>query len=368
MKFSIQREQLFKPLQSIIGVVEKRHTMAILANVLIKAEKQTLTMTATDLEIEMIATATIHQPEEDGIVSVPARKLFDIVRALPEEAEIKVSQQGERVLIHSGRSRFVLSTLDAKDFPSIESDFTQEAIQIPQKKLQHILKRTYFAMAQQDVRYFLNGLLLEINDDVLRVVATDGHRLAMASEKLPGKVNAEQVIVPRKAVLELMRLLQDTDEPVALYVGSHHIRAVLPEMTFTSKLLDGRYPDYKRVIPSVGSNVMNVQKDRFKQALSRTAILSNEKYRGVRLNFTDQMLKLAANNPEQEEAEDEIEIKYKGDQFEIGFNVGYLLDVLGAIEGDDVQLSLTNANSSALIHDGKDGQQDSVYVVMPIKL
>ena len=366
MKLSIQRENLLKPLQAVIGVVEKRHTMAILANVLIKTEKTKLTIIATDLEIEMIATSKIDKPGNDGIVSVPARKLFDIVRSLPEESEIKLIQQDNRMVINSGRSRFVLSTLNAADFPSIESDFSQAPIKVPQNQLLHILKRTYFAMAQQDVRYFLNGLLLEIKEDTLRVVATDGHRLAMASEKLADKAASAQVIIPRKAVLELMRLLQESEKEVELYVGTHHVRIILPEVTFTSKLLDGRYPDYKRVIPAPGSNVMSADKSKFRQALSRTAILSNEKYRGVRLNFDNKLLKLAANNPEQEEAEDEIEVSYKGDKIEIGFNVSYLLDVLNAIDGDNIQVSLANANSSALIHDGTN--HESVYVVMPIRL
>lgn len=368
MKFSISCEVLLKPLQTVINVVQKRHTMAVLSNLLLKAKDNTLTIVATDLEIEMIVHANINLPDQDGEITVPARKFFDIVRSLAtqDDAMIDISTEKNQMTLKSGRSRFTLSTLAAKDFPSIEGDFKNKPVEVPYDTLNQILHKTNFAMAQQDVRYFLNGVLLEITDKEIRMVATDGHRLATASAALQGNDALVQVIVPRKAVLELMRLIQDQDGAAKIYAGAHHIRVELANVVFTSKLLDGRYPDYKRVIPVQGKHILNVDKNNFKQALHRTAILSNEKYRGVRLNLSDAALKLMTNNPEQEAAEDEIEAQYQGDALEIGFNIGYLLDVINAIEGDVFEMSLTGANSSALIKDPAD--KNATFVIMPIKL
>lgn len=368
MKLSIVRENLLKPLQALIGVVEKRHTMAILGNVLLRAEGNTLHLTATDLEVEISGKTTADAVSAEGAVTVPARKLYDIVRSLPEGASIKLAQEKGKVILVSGRSRFSLSSLPAEDFPAIDSALGDTQVILSQKMLAGLFRRTYFAMAQQDVRYFLNGMLLEVADNTIRVVATDGHRLAMSTEALNTSVNTKmQIIVPRKAVLELMRLIDEgSDGSVTLTIGSHHVRMDLPEYTFTSKLLDGRYPDYNRVVPTPGPNLLVAQKEMLKQALMRTAILSNEKYRGVRMLFNNADLKLMANNPEQEEAEDAIEVTYEGQDLEIGFNVSYLLDVLNAIEGDAVKVALNNTNSSALIHDAN--TQASLYVVMPIRL
>ncbi|MDF2529357.1 MAG: polymerase subunit beta [Gammaproteobacteria bacterium] len=367
MKFVIQRETLLKPLQAIIGVVEKRHTMAVLANILIVVKGQELRLTATDLEIEMISMVNLSQASEDGAITIPARKLLDICRSLPDSAQVEVSSDANnKVSIKSGRSRFSLVSLSAENFPSIEGNIGEIQVKLSQKAFTSLLKHTYFAMAQQDVRYFLNGMLLEVSEHNLRAVATDGHRLAMANESVKGYTGVTQVIVPRKAIIELMRLVEPTDEPIELTFGTSHIRAVLPQFTFTSKLLDGRYPDYNRVIPSPGANVLLAGKEVMKQALSRTAILSNEKYRGVRLQFEEKLLKLMANNPEQEEAQDELEVNYTGKELEIGFNVSYLLDVLNAIDGEAVKISLANANSSALIQD-RDNDKN-LYVVMPIRL
>ncbi|MDO8953853.1 MAG: DNA polymerase III subunit beta [Gammaproteobacteria bacterium] len=367
MKFVIQRETLLKPLQAIIGVVEKRHTMAVLANILIDVKGQELRLTATDLEIEMISMVSLSQPAEDGVITVPARKILDICRSLPDSALVEISSESaNKVTVKSGRSRFSLASLPAENFPSIDGNIGETHVKVSQKAFSGLLKHTYFAMAQQDVRYFLNGMLLEVSEHNLRAVATDGHRLAMANETVHGSVGVTQVIIPRKAIVELMRLMEPTDELIELTMGTSHIRAVLPQFTFTSKLLDGRYPDYNRVIPSPGANILLASKDILKSALSRTAILSNEKYRGVRLQFEEKLLKLMANNPEQEEAQDELEVNYTGKDLEIGFNVSYLLDVLNAIDGEAVKISLANANSSALIHD-RDNDKN-VYVVMPIRL
>lgn len=367
MKFEIQREQLLKPLQSLIGVVEKRHTMAILGNVLIEVKGTALKMTATDLEIELVATLTLDVAATDGKFTIPARKLVDICRSLPDSATVTFKvDDNNRPMVTSGRSRFSLSSLPAESFPSIEGHVGDTQINLAQQDLLSLLRKTYFSMAHQDVRYFLNGLLLEVSPELLRVVATDGHRLAMSTQKMDvPDLKPIQVIIPRKAVIELMRLLEETDEPVNLTLGDNHIRAELPNYTFTSKLIDGRYPDYNRVIPSEGENVMMANGGDLKHALSRAAILSNEQYRGVRLKFMKDALHLSANNPEQEEAQDEVEVSYKGEDIEIGFNVSYLLDVLSSLN-DKVQVSLLSANSSALIRDEDD--QSSLYVVMPIRL
>jgi len=368
MKISIKREALLKPIQAIISVVERRHTMPILANILLEAKAGELRLTATDTEVELVAKVSDANIAEEGAVTVPGKKLVDICRSLPEGANIElILDKKHKFAVQSGRSRFLLSHLPAEGFPNITSELGDKTITLSQKTLMQLLKRTYFAMAQQDVRYFLNGLLFEINGNLVKTVATDGHRLALSQAAIADtQIPLTQVIIPRKAVLELMRLVQEIDEPVSITLGLNHIRATLPEYTFTSKLLDGRYPDYTRVIPKEGTNRLLAGRDALKQALSRTAILSNEKYRGVRLQLGEGLLKLMANNPEQEEAQDELEVNYIGDKIEIGFNVSYLLDVLGVVEPGDVQMSLMNANSSALIQPM--GKTDSVYVVMPIKL
>jgi DNA polymerase-3 subunit beta len=367
MKLTVQREVLLKPLQSIIGAVEKRHTMAVLSNVLLTVTSGTLKLTATDLELELVATLPV-KAEGDGAITVPARKFVDICRGLPDQAVINISSDNTgKVTIKSGRNRFVLSSLPATDFPSFDSDFTNEPLLVSQKAFLTILRQTSFSMAQQDVRYFLNGMLLEVKGGQLRAVATDGHRLATADVRLSAPSALEkQVIIPRKAVLELIRLCEENDQNVSILLGDHHIRVSVPHLTITSKLIDGRYPDYTRVIPAKGQNILTVDRDQLKQALSLVAILSNEKYRAVRLRFDQGVLGLAANNPEQEQAENEMEVHYEGKPLEVGFNVGYMLDILGVLPAGMLEVSLVNANSSALLH--QKGNDKSMYVVMPIRL
>jgi DNA polymerase-3 subunit beta len=366
MRFSIQRENLLKPLQQVIGAVERRQTMPILANVLIKTDSNRLTVTGTDLEVELVAEAGELQASE-GEVTVPARKLLDICRALPEEAQLDFQAEGDRVVITSGRARFTLSTLPAADFPALDEISSSKELELSERELRHLILRSSFAMANQDVRYYLNGLMLEISASGIRTVATDGHRLAMC--ELPVPVNTEssqQVIIPRKGVQELLRLLEDSDDKVRLQIGSNHIRATLPHLRFTSKLIDGRFPDYDRVIPKDGDQVMRVERESLRKALSRASILSNEKYRGIRLVLAEGLLRIQAHNPEQEEAEDEIEAQYTGKAMEIGFNVTYLLDVLNTVEGDSIDATFKDANSSVLIRDP--GAEDALYVVMPMRL
>jgi len=365
MKFTAAREALLKPLQAVIGVVERRQTMPILANVLLVAKDGNVAVTATDLEVELVANAEV-EIEGAGEVTVPGRKLLDICRALPEEASLSIALSGEKLAIKSGRSKFSLTTLPAADFPTVEDINAGQTLGLPQATLCKLLDKTHFSMAQQDVRYYLNGLLVETDGKHLRAVATDGHRLALCQVKLGGKKMPEQqVIVPRKGVLELQRLMSGEGD-VDLQLGSNHIRIELEGIRFTSKLIDGRFPEYERVIPQDTSNQLSADRDLLKGALQRTAILSNEKYRGIRLIIRDSGVVLQAHNPEQEEAEEELEVAYKGDDIEIGFNVNYLLDALGAIESGDVTLSVVDSNSSCLLREP--GNDDCKYVVMPMRL
>jgi len=365
MKFSATREALLKPLQAVIGVVERRQTMPILANVLLVAKDGELLITATDLEVELVASAQI-ELEAGGEITVPGRKLLDICRALADGADVSVALGGDKLAVRSGRSKFSLTTLPAAEFPTVEDISGSEAVAVPQATLVKLLEKTHFSMAQQDVRYYLNGLLIETGRKHLRAVATDGHRLALCEVELDsGDASERQVIVPRKGVLELQRLLSGEGD-VELELGGNHIRVQLQGIRFTSKLIDGRFPEYERVIPEQADNELVADREQFKAALQRTAILSNEKYRGIRLIIRQNAVVLQAHNPEQEEAEEELEVSYEGDDIEIGFNVNYLLDALGAIESEQVTLSIVDGNSSCLLREPD--KDDCKYVVMPMRL
>lgn len=365
MKLVATREALLKPLQAVIGVVERRQTMPILANVLLVAKNDKLSITATDLEVELVATAAV-EVQGGGEITVPGRKLLDICRALPDAAEVNISQNGEKIIVKSGRSKFSLTTLPAAEFPTVEDINAGQSLELAQETLARLLEKTHFSMAQQDVRYYLNGLLLETGKKHLRAVATDGHRLALCQAEVPGgRLPEQQVIVPRKGVLELQRLLTG-EGSLNLELGSNHIRIQLDGIRFTSKLIDGRFPEYERVIPQDTSNALGADRQDFKAALQRTAILSNEKYRGIRLTIQKDTVVLQAHNPEQEEAEEELEVSYSGAEIEIGFNVNYLLDALGAIDSERVSLALVDGNSSCLL--SEPGNDDCKFVVMPMRL
>ncbi len=365
MKLRAGRDVLLKPLQAVIGVVERRQTMPILSNVLLVARNGELSVTATDLEVELVAQAEV-TVESDGEITVSGRKLLDICRALPDGSDIDISVSGEKLVIRSGRSKFSLATLPAAEFPTVEDIKAGQTITIEQKMLARLIEKTHFSMAQQDVRYYLNGMLLETSGDQLRAVATDGHRLALCELTIDGaSFDDQQVIVPRKGVLELQRLM-DGKGSLNIELGSNHVRIQLKGIRFTSKLIDGRFPEYDRVIPKESSNELTADKEALRGALQRTAILSNEKYRGIRLIIRNGEIVIQAHNPEQEEAEEELEVSYSGEDIEIGFNVNYLLDALGAIEGDTVPLSVLDSNSSCLIR--QPGNEDSKFVVMPMRL
>jgi DNA polymerase III subunit beta len=364
MKFIVERESLLAALQATIGVVERRQTMPILANVLLATRDGRLAVTATDLEVELVAHAAITSGA-DGAVTVPGRKLLDICRSLPEKSSITLSIEGDRAQIRAGKSRFTLSTLPASEFPVIDELNEQQTLEIPQADLKRLLDKTHFSMAQQDVRYYLNGMLLESDPKMLRTVATDGHRLALCEMELGLKGKNQQIIVPRKGVLELQRLLGG-EGAVSVTVGTNHIRAQIGDIRFTSKLIDGRFPEYGRVIPNKPPRVVLADREVLRSALHRTAILSNEKYRGIRLTLRSGSMTIQAHNPEQEEAVEEIEVTYDGEEIEVGFNVNYLLDALAAVDGSEVELGLTDGNSSCLVH--APGSTSARYVVMPMRL
>lgn len=365
MMISVRREELFKPLGAAVGVVERRHALPILANVLLRFEAGELTLTATDLEVELrIGVSGV--TGEPGELTVPARKLYDICRALPADAKMEIRLEREKAVLKSGRSRFTLTTLPATEFPSLEAAQGQDVLSLPQATLKRLLERAAFCMAQQDVRYYLNGLLLELSPQRVRAVATDGHRLALA-EATVGYGGAErQVIVPRKGVQEMQRLLVDAETPVELRFGANHLQCALPGVVLTSKLIDGRFPDYHRVIPAKHTRNVRVDREGLREVLARVAILANEKYRGVRLSVSNGLLKLTAHNPEQEEAQEEITAEYQGEPLEIGFNVNYLMDAANALGGASVDIGLTDADSSGTLRAPSDSQQ--LYVVMPMRL
>jgi len=364
MKFTSERERILEPLQAVIGVVERRQTMPILANVLLSAKNGRLAITATDLEVELVAGGEVTVAVA-GDITVPGRKFLDIVRALPDKAVVTFSVEGEKVTVKGGKSRFTLTTLPASDFPAVEEINPQLSFDVEQGALKRLIDKSHFSMAQQDVRYYLNGMLLESDGRMLRTVATDGHRLALCEMELATKSGIQQVIVPRKGVLELQRLIGN-EGSVAVQVGSNHIRVTIGDIRFTSKLVDGRFPEYGRVIPASPPRTVRADRESLRRALQRTSILANEKYRGIRLALRQNMVVLTAHNPEQEEAEEEVEVNYQGEEFEVGFNVNYLLDALAAIDGAEVEVGLTDANSSCLVRAPGGGQ--CRYVVMPMRL
>ena len=366
MRFSLQREVLLKPLAQVVNVVERRQTLPVLANLLVRVREGSLSLTGTDLEVEMVARTSV-EDAQDGETTIPARKLFEIIRALPDGSRITVSQTGDKVTVSAGRSRFTLATLPANDFPSVDEVEATERVNVPEAALKELIERTAFAMAQQDVRYYLHGLLFDLGDKLLRCVATDGHRLALCEIPLEeGHAGKRQIIVPRKGVLELQRLLEGSDRQLELELGKGHIRVKRDDVTFTSKLIDGKFPDYEAVIPIGAKLEVKVDREALRAALQRTSILSNEKYRGIRVEVSRNLLRVSAHNPEQEEAQEELEAQTTVDELAIGFNVTYLLDALGSLRDEYVILMLRDANSSALVR-GADNAR-ARHVVMPLRL
>ncbi|MEQ1663255.1 MAG: DNA polymerase III subunit beta [Thiobacillus sp.] len=362
-----ERNDLLASLTAVVGVVERRHTLPILSNLLIERKGGKLSLLATDLELQISTVQTSAEKGDDFAITVAARKLFDIVRALPDAAKVKLDTKDSQVVVSAGKSRFTLQTLPAADFPRVETGAgLSEPIRLPQKTLKRLLQLVQFAMASQDIRYYLNGMLLVLDGTTLRVVATDGHRLSYAEAPLAVAADAREVIIPRKTVMELSKLLGDTDEPVELRIGTNQVTISLPGTELVTKIVDGKFPDYQRVIPMNQPRHLKANRQVVIQALQRAAILSNEKFRGVRLVMSDNTLGIVCNNNEQEEAADEIEVSYDGEPLDVGFNVTYLLDGLAAVNSDDIILSLADANSSMLLT--SEGEAGFKYVVMPMRI
>jgi DNA polymerase-3 subunit beta len=362
------RETLLKPLQAVSGIIERRHTLPILSNVLIEREAARLSFVATDIEIEISASVAVDADGEAKSVTVGARKLLDILRALPEGSEVALTLTDSRLQVKSGKSRFNLQTLPAEDFPRLAGpEGAGVQFELPQKLLKDLFSQVQYAMAQQDIRYYLNGLLMVIDAGELRVIATDGHRLAFASKEVaPKDLGKQEVILPRKTVLELARLLGDTDEPVSIELSGSQARFKFADVLLASKLVDGKFPDYQRVIPAQHPKQLRLDRVLLQQALQRAAILTSDKFRGVRWMLTENSLKISCSNTEQEEAQEEVDLVYSGDALDIGFNVGYLLDVLNNLDVSQIDVALGDSNSSALITVPERG--DFKYVVMPMRI
>ena len=362
-----KRDAILGPLSSVSGIIERRHTLPILSNVLLDRSGDMLSFLATDIEIQISASSDVAMAAEARSLTVGARKLVDILRALPDGAEVTLQQQDKRLLVKAGKSRFSLQTLPAEDFPRLAKPAGEAArFTLGQKALRRLLGLVQYAMAQQDIRYYLNGLLMVVEEKQLKVVATDGHRLAYASLKLEQELPRQEVIVPRKTVLELAKLLADSDDPVKIELSATQASFSFGSVELISKLVDGKFPDYTRVIPTQHKNTLQTEREALRQALQRVAILSNEKFRGVRWVLADGVLKIVSSNAEQEEANEELEVKYSGDALDIGFNVNYLLDVLNNVPGGALECAFGDSSSSALISYAS--EKDFKYVVMPMRI
>ena len=366
MRFTINRDSLVGPLQLVCGAVERRQTLPVLSNVLLVLDGNKLSLTATDLEVELVANVELAVAGEDGEITVPARKFLDITKSLPSQ-DIEFVLENQKVSIKCGRNKFSLATLPANEFPVVEETVGTHELNLQQSLLKSMMDQTAFAMAQQDVRYYLNGMLFEITDKKLKAVATDGHRLAICDLETDFQSDSKtEAIIPRKGIQELMRLLDNSEADTCVTLGTNHLRVVTPAFTFTSKLIDGKFPEYDRVLPKNGDRTLIADREALKDSFSRAAILCNEKYRGVKMKLSDNLLTIHANNPEQEEAEIDMGVDFQGDDLEIGFNVTYLLDVLNTMKCEKIKWTLGDSNSSALIEDAAEG--NSVYVVMPMRL
>ncbi|POY43916.1 DNA polymerase III subunit beta [Avibacterium gallinarum] len=366
MQFTVSRENLLKPLQQVCGVLSSRPNIPVLNNVLLHIEGQSLTITGTDLEVELSTQAQLNSAEQNGNFTIPAKKFLDICRSFPDGSDITVSFEEDRALVLCGRSKFNLATLPADEYPNL-ADWQAEVDFITiQATLRRLIDATQFSMANQDARYFLNGMKFETEGNLLRTVATDGHRLAVCTIPLEQDLQLHSVIVPRKGVLELARLLESNVQPARVQIGTNNLRIDLGHIIFTSKLIDGRFPDYRRVLPRNAQRIMTGEWESLKQAFARAAILSNDKVRTVRLQLAENQLTITATNTEQEQAEEIIDINYSGEEMEVGFNVSYLLDVLNALKCKQVRMRLTDASSSCLIEDVDDNSAE--YVIMPMRL
>jgi DNA polymerase-3 subunit beta len=366
MKFCLLREALLKPLQLVIGVVERRQTLPVLSNVLLDVDADKLLIMGTDLEVQIVGSTQVQSSSESGKTTVPARKLLDICRSLPEDALIEFTTTDGKAKIESGRSKFTLSTLPANDFPSVDQGVDEVEFSAKAQLLKDLINATSFAMGQQDVRYYLNGVLWEVTNNQLRLVATDGHRLALSDGVCDASLEGKKsIILPRKGITELSRLLND--EEVMVSIGSNHIKVEGGGYSFTSKLIEGKYPDYSCVMPKGGDKTVIGNREELKKAFMRTAILANQEYHGVRIHLKSGSMIIVASNSEHEEALESVSVGYSGGELEIGFNVSYLSDVLNVLEGQEIRFVLSDSTSSVLI-DNNVSDSSSLYVIMPMRL
>ena len=362
-----EKETILKPLQLVIGIVERKQTLPILSNVLIEKEPGKIRFTATDLEIQITTAieATV-KGDEVSSITVGGKKLQEILRILPDQSKISIESKENKALIKSNKSRFSLQTLPSQDFPKLNNQLSNaKKIVLAQAELKKLLLSVQYAMAQQDVRYYLNGVLLIIEGNRLKAVATDGHRLAFNACPIEGNHEKQEIILPRKAASELCKLLMDVEEPVEIEFSAQQVKVFFSGITLISKVIDGKFPDYDRVIPKY-SNHLTMNREQVQQALQRAAILSNEKFRGVRFILTDKNLSITSSNSEHEEAQEEIETEYQGEPLDIGFNVNYLMDGLNNISSEEVIFSFGDPNSSILITTTENNEFR--YVVMPMRI
>jgi DNA polymerase-3 subunit beta len=361
------RDTLLRPLQIVSGIVERRHTLPILANILIRKDGEKVFFLSTDIEVQITTTAQVGSGDDVTATTVAARKLLDILRALPETGEVSLTLANKRMTVQSGKSRFALQTLAAEEFPTVaEAEHFNANFTLPQKTLKHLFNMVHFSMAQQDIRYYLNGLLLVVDGKNIIAVATDGHRLAFCQVQTDQQFQRQEVIIPRKTIMELQRLLEDNDNPVDVKIANNQIKLQFADIELISKLVEGKFPDYTRVVPKGYKNNFTVSRDQLLRSLQRAAIMTSDKFKGVRCIVTPGSIKISSTNADQEEAVEEMEIDYGGDSVDIGFNVTYLLDVLNNLKCDIVNIALGDANSSALIT--VPDNADFKYVVMPMRI
>jgi DNA polymerase-3 subunit beta len=361
------RDTLLRPLQIVSGIVERRHTMPILANILIRKDGESVSFLSTDTEVQITTLANIGSGADVTGTTVAARKLLDILRALPESGDVTMTLLNKRLTVQSGKSRFALQTLAAEEFPTVAvADTYNASVTLPQKTLKHLFNMVHFAMAQQDIRYYLNGLLLVLDGSNVIAVATDGHRLAFAQVETDQHFERQEVIIPRKTIIELQRLLEESDDTVRLDIAASQVKLTFADIELVSKLVEGKFPDYTRVIPKGYKNDFTISRDELLRSLQRAAIMTSDKFKGVRCLISPGSMKISSTNADQEEAVEELEIDYGGDAIDIGFNVTYLLDVLNNLKCDQVNISLGDSNSSALMSIPENG--DFKYVVMPMRI
>jgi len=366
MNIKIDRGLLLKPLGNVSGIVEKRHALPILSNLLLENNQGKLKFTATDLEMQ-ISTHIKTEMSDNFQITVSAKKLFDITRALPEGSKIDIQIEDNKVTVKAKKSRFNLQTLPSQDYPVMKKDENDTVeLNVSQKDFKALLKQVDFAMAQQDIRYYLNGLLIEVKEKNINVVGTDGHRLSFTSLELRAPTKPSQVIVPRKTIVELVKLLNDTDDPLEISFSNNQVNFKFNDIDLITKIIDGKFPDYSRVIPEGHNNTFNIDRTLLLDSMLRASILSNDKYRGIRMVIEENNLKLVSNNSEQEQAEEELEIDYKGDKIDIGFNVTYLIDVLTNIQSDQLTIAFNDSSSSCLVT--IPNNEKYKYVVMPMRI